>query len=67
MVEYGPQANEARLVQVLVNMLMNAWQALPAPDPTRHVIGLRTGTSRSSRRRTSAPARAWASLSAATS
>jgi PAS domain S-box-containing protein len=37
-------ANEARLVQVFVNLLMNAWQALPSPDPTRHVIGVRTGT-----------------------
>ena len=38
------RANEARLVQVLTNLLINAWQALPAPDPTRHVIGVRSGS-----------------------
>jgi CheY-like chemotaxis protein len=36
-------ANEARLVQALTNLLVNAWQALPDPDPMRHVIGVRTG------------------------
>ena len=37
-------ANETRLVQVLFNLLMNAWQALPSPDPASHEIGVRTGT-----------------------
>jgi CheY-like chemotaxis protein len=37
-------ANEARLVQVFTNLLMNAWQALPESDPTRHVVGVRTGS-----------------------
>jgi signal transduction histidine kinase/CheY-like chemotaxis protein len=37
-------ANEARMVQVLTNLLVNAWQALPGADPARHVIGVRTGT-----------------------
>jgi C4-dicarboxylate-specific signal transduction histidine kinase/CheY-like chemotaxis protein len=35
--------NESRLVQVLTNLFINAWQALPQPDPSRqHVIGIRT-------------------------
>jgi signal transduction histidine kinase/CheY-like chemotaxis protein len=37
-------ANEARLAQVLTNLFINAWQALPEPDPARHVIGVRTCT-----------------------
>jgi PAS domain S-box-containing protein len=36
------EANEARLLQVLLNLLANAWQALPDPDPARHRITLRT-------------------------
>jgi signal transduction histidine kinase/ActR/RegA family two-component response regulator len=34
--------SEPRLAQVLFNLLTNAWQALPEPDPPRHVIGIRT-------------------------
>ncbi len=36
--------NEARLSQILVNLLTNAWQAIPTPDPAKHVIGVRTAT-----------------------
>jgi CheY-like chemotaxis protein/anti-sigma regulatory factor (Ser/Thr protein kinase) len=36
------EGNEARLLQVLLNLLVNAWQALPDPDPARHRISLRT-------------------------
>jgi two-component system, cell cycle sensor histidine kinase and response regulator CckA len=36
------RANEARLVQVVLNLLVNAWQALGTGDPRRHVIGLHT-------------------------
>jgi two-component system, cell cycle sensor histidine kinase and response regulator CckA len=36
------RANEARLVQVILNLLVNAWQALGPGDPARHEIGLRT-------------------------
>jgi signal transduction histidine kinase len=35
------RANEARLVQVLTNLLINAWQAITEPNPARHVIGVR--------------------------
>jgi two-component system NtrC family sensor kinase len=37
------RANEARLVQVVLNLLVNAWQALgTGGDPLRHEIGLCT-------------------------
>jgi signal transduction histidine kinase len=34
------RANEGRLVQIIINLLVNAWQALPDPDPRRHKITL---------------------------
>jgi two-component system, cell cycle sensor histidine kinase and response regulator CckA len=36
------RANEARLVQVVLNLLVNAWQALEPGDPERKQIGLST-------------------------
>ena len=36
------RANEARLVQVVLNLLVNAWQALEPGDPERQQIGLST-------------------------
>jgi PAS domain S-box-containing protein len=38
------RANEARMVQVILNLLVNAWQALGPGDPAQHEIGLRTLT-----------------------
>jgi PAS domain S-box-containing protein len=35
-------ANESRLVQVVLNLLVNAWQALPEARPQRHQIVIRT-------------------------
>jgi PAS domain S-box-containing protein len=46
--EYGPvprvEGNEARLGQVLLNLLVNAVQAIPEGDPERHAVRVRTGT-----------------------
>ena len=46
--EYGPtpqvEADEARLGQVIVNLLVNAVQAIPAGDNTRHEVRIVTGT-----------------------
>jgi PAS domain S-box-containing protein len=36
------RANEARLVQVVLNLLVNAWQALAPGDPERKEVGLST-------------------------
>ncbi|HEX2660383.1 MAG TPA: ATP-binding protein [Polyangia bacterium] len=36
--------NEARLVQVILNLMFNALQALPVDAPVRHRIGIRTYT-----------------------
>jgi PAS domain S-box-containing protein len=38
------EANAPRLEQVFLNLLMNAAQAIPAGDPERHEIRVRTGT-----------------------
>jgi signal transduction histidine kinase len=40
------EANEARLVQVFSNLLLNAAQALPASDSQRHCIEIVTSTTR---------------------
>ncbi len=46
--EYGEvpnvQASRARLGQVFLNLLINAAEAMPEPDPARHVIRVRTRT-----------------------
>jgi CheY-like chemotaxis protein len=46
--EYGPvprvEGNESRLGQVLLNLLINAVQAIPEGDPERHEVRVRTGT-----------------------
>ncbi len=34
------RASETRLMQVLLNLLVNAWQALPDPDAERHEIAV---------------------------
>jgi PAS domain S-box-containing protein len=36
------RGDESRLVQVVLNLLVNAWQALPQGDPARHRIAVRT-------------------------
>jgi len=36
------RGDESRLVQVVLNLLVNAWQALPEGDPARHRIAVRT-------------------------
>jgi two-component system cell cycle sensor histidine kinase/response regulator CckA len=36
------RGNESRLVQVVLNLLVNAWQALPEAAPDRHEIAVRT-------------------------
>ena len=36
------RGNEPRLVQVVLNLLVNAWQALPEGHPERHEVAIRT-------------------------
>ena len=46
--QFGPVprvlGSEARLGQVLLNLLVNAMQAIPEGDPARHEVRVRTGT-----------------------
>jgi PAS domain S-box-containing protein len=46
--DFGPVprvlGSEARLGQVLLNLLVNAMQAIPEGDPARHEVRVRTGT-----------------------
>jgi len=46
-IELGPappvRGSESRLVQVVLNLLVNAWQALPQAPPDQHEIAVRTG------------------------
>ncbi|RKH68227.1 ATP-binding protein, partial [Corallococcus aberystwythensis] len=53
--DFGPVprvlGSEARLGQVLLNLLVNAMQAIPEGDPGRHEVRVRTGTDASGQAR----------------